>query len=88
MTSAVERGALFLDEKRPGWWKEIDVDRLNMGNPVSCVLGQLCGSYGDGLYQLGITPAEQFRLGFYSPTFSGLLTEPWEQAIADRLQAA
>ncbi len=38
----VERGAKLLDEKRPGWWKKIDLDLLRLSSCFRCVLGQLC----------------------------------------------
>ena len=103
MSSPAHEGALFLDEKHPGWENEIDVDRLNMFSDVSCVLGQLHGGYWIGLHQLGINPhtnTELFRLGFnasahkVSPasTLRGLyslLTKAWKQQIAvRRAQAA
>ena len=43
------RGAEFLDERRPGWAKEIDRERLNMRSACNCVLGQLYGYYNVGL---------------------------------------
>ena len=97
MTSAVERGASLLDEKRPGWENEIDVDRLDMNNFKNCVLGQVYGEYDAGLVQLGIRilSTEAIRSGFDAvtrescpeTTFSGrynALTEDWKQQIADR----
>jgi len=35
------RGAVFLDERRPGWADEIDVERLDLAECTACVLGQL-----------------------------------------------
>jgi hypothetical protein len=37
----VARGAALLDEREPGWWQRIDLDRLDLGSPCRCVLGQL-----------------------------------------------
>ena len=39
----VDAGAAFLDEHDPGWWRQprIDLDRLDLGQPCGCVLGQL-----------------------------------------------
>lgn len=43
----VESGARWLDEHRPGWWRRIDLDTLDLGDPCKCVLGQ---EYGDFSY--------------------------------------
>ena len=40
---AVARGAALLDEKVPGWWKVIDLEKLRMQNCTNCMLGQLFG---------------------------------------------
>jgi hypothetical protein len=37
----VAKGAALLDEREPGWWRDIDVDRLDLSSPCRCVLGQL-----------------------------------------------
>ena len=37
----VAAGAAYLDEREPGWWERIDLDRLNMSAECGCVLGQL-----------------------------------------------
>lgn len=37
----VAAGAAFLDEREPGWWERIDLDRLDMSSECRCVLGQL-----------------------------------------------
>lgn len=37
----VKRGAALLDEKRPGWADEIDLDLLNLRSCTTCVLGQV-----------------------------------------------
>ena len=36
----VARGAALLDEKLPGWVHRIDLDKLDLGSPCRCVLGQ------------------------------------------------
>lgn len=37
----VAAGAEFLDQREPGWWQRIDLDRLEMRRSCACVLGQL-----------------------------------------------
>ncbi len=39
----VARGATLLDQERPGWYKEIDLDLLDMEGGDVCVLAQLFG---------------------------------------------
>lgn len=59
------RGAAFLDEHRTDHWRErIDLDKLDIGNECTCVLGQLYGHYGDGVEALKLEDANKFRLGF------------------------
>lgn len=43
------KGASFLDEARPGWADKVDLDRLDLGDCMSCVLGQLYGGYVAGI---------------------------------------
>lgn len=38
-------GAKQLDGKRPGWYREIQLDILNMRRAVTCIVGQLTGDY-------------------------------------------
>jgi len=54
---AVERGADFLDRVRdlPEWRPRINVEILDIGSGLNCVLGQLYGTYYDGVEELGIT---------------------------------
>ena len=37
----VAAGAAYLDEREPGWWQRIDLDRLDLQAQCRCVLGQL-----------------------------------------------
>lgn len=50
MTAAdrAARGAVLLDEKRPGWAAEIDLSVLVLDNACRCVLGQLFAPAGRG----------------------------------------
>ena len=48
----VSRGVALLDEYYPGWRDEIDLGKLNMSSSDNCILGQLYGSYADGIYVL------------------------------------
>lgn len=49
----VKQGMALLDEKHgPGWVHKIDVESLDVAGNCSCVLGQLYGDYGTGLFSL------------------------------------
>jgi len=50
----VARGAALLDEKLPGWDQRIDLDRLNLGDCFTCILGQLFTD--QGWAELEVTP--------------------------------
>lgn len=40
ISERVARGARLMDEREPGWFKRVDVDRLDMLSPRDDVLGQ------------------------------------------------
>jgi hypothetical protein len=58
LAERVERGAALLDERRPGWWDEVDVEALDLDLCSRCPLGQLWGDFESGAYRL-------FRGGFH-----------------------
>jgi hypothetical protein len=88
LAERVERGAALLDERRPGWWDEVDVGSLYLGDPTRCVLGQLWeDSYGVGLKALEMGTDSSDRYGF--SLFTGrykikTLTNLWRAAIERR----
>lgn len=41
MRDRVERGARLLDEKRPGWENEIDIEHFDISDANTCILGQV-----------------------------------------------
>jgi len=65
---AAAAGAAFLDEKSPGWRDWVDPTILAMSDEHMCVLGQLYGSYDNGLQALDMMDdAERsYALGFDS----------------------
>ena len=85
----VENGMYFLDETRPNWADEIDLDILDLGDSNCCILGQLCDSYDNGQVELEINSDECRGFGF---TLYGLhagedfeaLTDTWKQLIQAR----
>jgi hypothetical protein len=48
----VQRGIQILDEKAAGWVAKIDLGRLVFASPFNCILGQVFGSFGDGMRSL------------------------------------
>lgn len=74
----VQRGARLLDEKKPGWEKEIEIDHLNMEMVDRCILGQVvmngAPGYTNGLRvlwgedQFGCANEDHaYKFGFVTP---------------------
>jgi hypothetical protein len=76
ITDDVARGMALLDEERPGWEAQIDLDRLELASDCGCILGQIFASeiddyytspYEKGLVTLDIDgPQKEADLGFYA----------------------
>jgi hypothetical protein len=87
---SVARGAALLDQYRPGWADEIDLDELRLESGSDCVLGQLYGDYGEGRAQLRIldTAYSQdlgFTAGLDGPAADWFgLNRCWRALIEDR----
>jgi hypothetical protein len=68
----VAQGAALLDKKRPNWWREIDVDSLDIQSTCGCVLGQLGRTafpmaqhpYDGGLFLVGLPSYHSRAYGF------------------------
>lgn len=72
----VSRGARLLDQRRPGWYNEVNLVMLDMTSPYQCVLGQVyresrelrrgyfLNGFCEGLRQLQVRSARSY--GFYS----------------------
>ncbi len=59
-TRRAERGAALLDQQKPGWWKDINPDSLDLMSNYDCVLGQVYGYFTYG--------ADELRLRYkYTP---------------------
>lgn len=65
----VWRGAQLLDQRRPGWHRQVNLVMLDMSSPYWCVLGQvyradsLHSGFSSGLARLRIHSAKAY--GFY-----------------------
>ncbi len=87
----VHRGAIKLDQIRPNWDKTLDTERLHIGSPNDCVLGQTFGDYEMGLGRLRFTNQEASRYGFNEPhtalasTYARLRNN-WLREISKRRQ--
>lgn len=51
LRTRVDRGAKFLDKVMPFWYEKINTNTLNMHSNTHCIIGQLSGDYGFGLYE-------------------------------------
>lgn len=56
----VAKGAALLDEKKPGWEHQINLDTLNISSGTTCVTAQLSGvrNFKTGMEQLGLTEGD------------------------------
>jgi hypothetical protein len=56
----VAKGVALLDEKRPGWERQIDLETLNIRNGYCCVTAQLSGEsrWYVGMEQLGLSEGD------------------------------
>lgn len=84
----VNRGAKLLDEKRPTWFKEINLHKLDLMIGGHCILGQLYGGTSKGMSRLGLfTQVDLFVHGFSLFSYGrldynwGTLTEAWKRDI-------
>ncbi len=71
----VARGAAYLDEVDPTWYRRVDPETLELSSGSSCVLGQLHGEF-----RLGLRRAHLFHLSSapranLSPTAYGFFNE-------------
>lgn len=89
LKEAAAKGARKCDEMLPGWYRKIDVPRLDISLPNRCVCGQLGGTYSRGLELVGLSYAGGASYGFSSCGIGamGFLTEAWKEEIEARLLA-
>jgi hypothetical protein len=52
LEEAVSKGAQLLDKLEPVWWRKINTYLLAMGNPQTCILGQIYGDFVHGTKRL------------------------------------
>ncbi|MER7164521.1 hypothetical protein ABT336_00360 [Micromonospora sp. NPDC000207] len=79
----VTAGLAWLDQNHPGWPDRIDLDVLDIEDPLSCVLGQTVGDF----WLVPISYDEATAMGFEVPPGDPgriELTEAWRRAIEER----
>jgi hypothetical protein len=84
------RGAEFLDNEDPDWYKKVDRQTLRMSDCVQCVLGQLYGSYVAACRELDFVTGTAVSLGFDKliggyEDYWDYLNAAWINEISDRL---
>ena len=72
----VQRGASFLDETRPGWWRDVDDFALDLASDGACVLGLLHGSFRLGLARSGVFSVSSAPRASFSPVEMGFFCIP------------
>lgn len=86
---AIDKGIALLDAKVPEWCAKMQLAHLDLALGRSCVLGQVFGSYYDGLKALGVRnwgEDEGFFVLMKDGAFSGL-TRRWKQRIRQHCEA-
>jgi hypothetical protein len=88
LAERVERGAARLDERRPGWWGEVNVEDLDLWDDCQCVIGQLWGEYAAGVDEVlaSVEYEDDENYGFIAHTVhqTDALTDLWRGAIERR----
>lgn len=80
----IKAGMKLLDIEAPGWREKIDLEKLNLGNCESCILGQLFERYTLGLFALELPPEEADSFGFNcNPSDYDKLTYYWQEALSE-----
>lgn len=82
-------GAALLDEKRPGYADEIDLETFKIDNSRSCVLGQLYGDYWRGKEELfrGVNDIQQAHSYGFATLYLDDVTQlqaEWVSLIRER----
>lgn len=91
----VAKGVALLDQKRPGWERQIDLEDLDIQSPHSCVTAQLSGVswWRTGMKQLDLDMESYTDHGFrVDDDREGedypVLNSLWRDVVTERLTAA
>jgi hypothetical protein len=60
----VARGVKLLDIVNPGWHEKINIEELYLRQCWKCVLGQLYGTYSEGILLLPMEMEDAYKFGF------------------------
>ena len=93
-----QRGFDLLSDRKPGFWRHVHLETLDLRDPRHCVLTQLYGSYRKGLWNMGLDDDrdsfEEVHYGFCPGFWDDLcskgrrLTMAWQRFILEaQLQA-
>lgn len=79
----VQRGAEYLDEVDPGWYRRIDAETLELEDGRHCVLGQLHGEFQLGLGRSDVLTLSSAPRASLSPVTYGFkcvegVSEEWQ----------
>jgi hypothetical protein len=95
LTARVELGIKYLNIRRPGWYNNVVLSSLDMGDTYDCVLGQLFGEFWTFLASVAWKERHAAELGFsvtydeltelYRGNWSvfGILTDIWRNKIEE-----
>jgi hypothetical protein len=88
-----KNGATLLDEKKPDWWRTLDLDVLDLKDCSLCVVGQTFGGYATGMTELfgpSSNNAMAFKHGFDSCSMTGVerLHGAWCDEVMSRRASA
>ena len=71
LQNRIKAGIAFLNVVKPNWLKEIDLEKLDLSNGNTCIIGESFGNYEEGLNQLEINDIVAEKLGFCESTKDG-----------------
>ena len=82
----VARGARWLDEVVPDWWKRIDVDNLDLSDGYECICGQLFREEGAARKESGYNYAWNSLFAQANAWITGLVKSLDPDATADEIE--
>lgn len=91
LTTRVQNGMRLFDRMQPGWIERVNIETLDQIDDVTCVAGQLYGTYQTACIALALDKPKEVHYGFYCD-YAGytcnyddaLLTQEWKRAILER----
>ncbi|MFP4227408.1 MAG: hypothetical protein ACLFTE_01115 [Salinivenus sp.] len=89
----VARGASYLDEVDPGWYRRVDPHTLSLSSGRHCVLGQLHGEFRMGLGRSHLVSMSSAPRASLSPVAYGFkcvegVPDAWQERDYELLTAA